>query len=119
MDVWMQTILEKSVNKQLMHNEREQNHKKIILLIGLQRSLSQQLQQGHNLIVTFTGSIGGTGSGTFLEGQGDGKNEGYRDAINGRPFDDRCPSGKNNEYCIAYRLAYDWEYWVTRGLPRK
>jgi hypothetical protein len=65
------------------------------------------------------GGGGNGGGGTFFEGQQDGKREGYRDAINGRQFDDRCPSGKNNDYCLGYKLAYDWEYWVTRGLPRK
>jgi hypothetical protein len=65
------------------------------------------------------GPVGGPGSGTPAEGQRDGKAEGYRDAISGRPSDDRCASGKSNAYCIAYKLAYDLEYWVTKNLPRK
>ena len=66
-----------------------------------------------------SGGGGGEGTGTFAEGQRDGKAEGYRDAINGNPADNRCPSDKNNAYCIGYRLSYDIEYQVTKWLPRK
>jgi hypothetical protein len=65
------------------------------------------------------GGGGSDGTGTFAEGQGDGKAEGFRDAINGRPADNRCPSGQSNPYCIGYRLSYDIEYQVTKWLPRK
>jgi hypothetical protein len=62
---------------------------------------------------------GGNGTSTFAEGQRDGKAEGFRDAINERPADNRCPSGQSNAYCIGYRLSYDIEYQVTKWLPRK
>jgi hypothetical protein len=65
------------------------------------------------------GSSGGEGAGTFAEGQRDGKAEGYRDAINERPADNRSPSGQSNAYCIGYRFSYDIEYQVTKWLPRK
>ena len=65
------------------------------------------------------GGGGSSGTGTFAEGQRDGKREGYNDAISGRQADNRCPSGKSNDYCIAYRISYDIEDQVTRWLPRK
>jgi hypothetical protein len=53
----------------------------------------QGYNAGFNACSGSGGPGGGSGSGTFAQGQRDGKAEGFGDAINGRPSDDRCPSG--------------------------
>ncbi|HZA61322.1 MAG TPA: hypothetical protein VE573_00505 [Nitrososphaeraceae archaeon] len=36
------------------------------------------------------------------------------DAMNGYPADDRCGSGHTNDYCAAYKIAYNVEYYWTK-----
>ena len=38
---------------------------------------------------------------------------GHRDAINGEPANDRCGSSHSNDYCTAYKMAYNIEYYWT------
>ena len=92
MDVWMQTILKKYVNKQLMHKEEVNRiNKKIVSLIGSAALIAS--------IVTM--NIPSTsGSTTYAEGSIAGKAKGNSDAMNGRPADDRCGSGHSNDYCL-------------------
>jgi hypothetical protein len=59
------------------------------------------------------------GSGTFADGQRDGKAQGHSDAINGYRSDDRCGSGRSNDYCLGYKSAYNIEYQWTRFVQDK
>jgi hypothetical protein len=50
---------------------------------------------------------------TFADGQNAGITQGHSDAVNGRPMDDSCSPGRNDDYCRGYRSAYIIEYqWV-------
>ena len=68
------------------------------------------------------GGSGGGGvnsvGGTFADGNRVGKTKGESDALNGRPFDDRC-GGPTNDYCLGYKVGYGIEYRVTKLLRDK
>jgi hypothetical protein len=53
-------------------------------------------------------------STTFSDGQRAGKAQGHSDAMNGYPANARCGSGHTNDYCAAYKVAYNIEYYWTR-----
>jgi hypothetical protein len=64
------------------------------------------------------GSGGNSGGSTFADGNSAGKRQGESDALNGRPFDDRC-SGPTNDYCLGYKVGYGIEYRLTKILRDK
>ena len=53
-------------------------------------------------------------SSTYADGQRAGKAQGHRDAINGESPDDDCGEDHSNDYCTAYKIAYNIEYHWTR-----
>jgi hypothetical protein len=61
---------------------------------------------------------GSGGGGTYVEGHTAGKAQGESDALNGRPFDDRC-RGPTNDYCLGYKVGYGLEYRITKLLRDK
>jgi hypothetical protein len=61
------------------------------------------------------GGVGSVSGGTYPDGDRNGKAKGERDALAGRPFNDRC-SGPTNEYCLGYKVGYGWEYRITKAL---
>jgi hypothetical protein len=46
-------------------------------------------------------------------GGSDGKRQGHIDAMNGYPADASCGSGRSNDYCASYKIAYNIEYYWT------
>lgn len=64
------------------------------------------------------GGGGNSGGATYNDGHRAGKTKGESDALNGRPFDDRC-GGPSNDYCLGYKVGYGLEYRITKLLRDK
>lgn len=84
----------------------------------LESSDIDALQFTHFLIcVTITSIQSVDASTTMADGQRDGKAQGNIDAMNGYPADDRCGPGHTNDYCAAYKIAYNVEYyWILHHI---
>ena len=84
-------------------------NKKMITLIGVAALMAS--------IVTMN-TQSASASTTSSEGSSDGKAEGHSDAINGNYANDDC-NRDDNEYCFAYRVAYNAEYYWTKIVQNK
>jgi uncharacterized membrane protein len=79
-------------------------NKKIITLTGVVALIA-------SLIVMNTSASAST---TYEDGSRAGKAKGHSDAISGKIANDRCGSGHSNDYCAAYKIAYNIEYYWTK-----
>jgi len=70
-------------------------------------------------IITITPQFANASSGAISDGASDGKAQGHRDAINGESPNDDCGEGHSNDYCTAYKIAYNIEYQWTNLVQDK
>jgi hypothetical protein len=80
-------------------------NKKIITLIGVAALIAS---------IAIMNIQSASASTTYADGSKAGKAKGHSDAINGRLANDRCGSGHSNDYCTAYKIAYNIEYYWTK-----
>jgi hypothetical protein len=70
-------------------------------------------------IITINTQFASASSGTTSDGARDGKAQGHTDAINGDSPNDDCGEGRSNDYCTAYKMAYNIEYHWTNLVQDK